>query len=83
MIVLTGPPTVEKHKRLGGWRLVEPSAPELSPCPRLRVAGLLPLVRGLSKSSLGLGESLLLARNAVGEEEVPSTCNRKQKYEKV
>lgn len=77
MIVLTGPPTGEKHRRLGGWRLVELSPPGLSPCPRLRVAGLLALVRGLSKSSLGLGESLLFARNAAGEE-VPSTCNGKQ-----
>lgn len=54
-----------------------PSAAELSPCPRARVAVLLPLVSGLGSSSLGLGESLLLARKATGEE-VPSACDKKK-----
>lgn len=59
----------EKHMRLGVCcGLAVPSAPELSPCPRLRVAGLLPLVKGLGISSLGLGESLLRARKPTGEE---------------
>lgn len=68
---LTGPPEDERHKRLGG-RPAAPS-PEASPCPRLRVAGLLPLAEGLDISSLGVGESLLLAREATGDE-VPSHC---------
>lgn len=73
MLVLTRPPADERHRRFGG-RLVVPSVPEPSPCPLLRVAGLLPLVKGLGSSSLGLGESLLRARKATGEE-VPSPCN--------
>lgn len=52
-----------------------PSAAELSPCTLVRVAVLLPLVNGLGISSLGLGESLLLARKATGEE-VPSACDK-------
>lgn len=75
VLVLTGPPSGERHRRLGGCcRVAVPSARELSPCPLLRVAVLLPRVKGLGRSSLGLGESLLRARNATGEE-VPSTCN--------
>lgn len=78
MLVLTGPPTDVRHRRLGGCcRLAVPSGPELSPCPLLRVEDLLPLVKGLGSSSLGLGESLLRARKAEGEE-VPSPCNTYQ-----
>lgn len=75
--ILTGPPSDGRHRRFGGWwRGEAPSAAELSPCTLVRVAVLLPLVNGLGISSLGLGESLLLARKATGEE-VPSACDKK------
>lgn len=58
--------------------LAAPSVPELSPCPLVRVADLLPRVKGLGSSSLGLGESLLRERNPTGEL-VPSPYKTQQK----
>lgn len=67
--------TDERHCRLEReGRVTAASAPEISPGPLFRVAILLPLVKGLDNSSLGLGVSLLRARKAT-REEVPSPCN--------